>query len=131
MKKSRRGIVLICTAGLLLLALLLWPGIRSLGESRYSRRVEEDFFFLRLERLNTTIAEAFPLKAGDAIEVTITRISGELSVSIGQENREPIYTGRNPELGSFYVTVPEDGIYLLSVSGKQAEGSISFQIRHP
>ncbi len=116
------AILAVCLAGMLLLT--LWPS----NGSRYSRNVEENFFSLGMEQLNGTIAEPYALEKGDAIVVNVVRISGELAISIGQENREPIYEGRNPELGGFQVTVPEDGTYFLSVSGKHAEGSISFQI---
>lgn len=84
-----------------------------------------------MEQLNCTIKEPFSLKKGDTIDVNVVQISGELSVSIGKENEKPIYEGRNPELSSFRVTMPEDGKNSLSVSGNQAEGSISFQINTP
>lgn len=126
----RRGrmILLICSALLILSsAVLFLPGIWPSGESRYSRKVEEDLFSLGMERLNCTIAESFSLDAGDTIDVSVVRISGGLSVSIGVEDHEPIYTGTDP-VSSFRVTVPEGGDYLFSVTGKQAEGSVSFQI---
>lgn len=129
--KRNRNVIRICSAALVLVflpALTILPKIRPSAESRYSRKVEEDFFSLGMEQLNCTVAESFSLQAGDTIGVSIVHISGELLLSIGQENLEPIYTGRNPELGSFQVTIPEDGDYLISVSGKHAEGSISFQI---
>ena len=88
----------------------------------------ENLYSLELELLNDTLAETFPLLEGDAVEVSLTRLSGELTISIGQENREPVYEGRNPPLGSFRVTIPEDGDYIFSVGGKNAAGSVSFQI---
>lgn len=129
--RGNRNIIWICSAALVLaflLALMILPNIRPSAESKYSRRVEEDLFSLGMEQLNCTIAESFSLGEGDTIDVSIVHVSGELLLSIGQENREPVYTGRNPELGSFQVTIPEDGDYLISVSGKHAEGSVSFQI---
>ena len=42
------------------------------------------------ERLNRTIAEPFPLHKGDTIDVRVVRISGELTISIGEKDREPI-----------------------------------------
>lgn len=120
---------MLCAAALaLFLALGILPALRSSGGSRYSRNVEEDLFFLRMERLNCTIAEPFSLQAGDAIDVRIDQACGELALSIGREGQEPIYEGKNPELSAFRVTVPESGEYLLCVSGKRAAGSISFQI---
>ena len=107
---------------------MLLPWLLPTQESRYTRRVEEDFFSLGMEPLNCTIAEPFTLQKGDTIDVSVDRASGDLAITIGQEDRQPIYEGRNPQLGSFRVTVPEDGGYLLSVTGKQAQGNISFQI---
>ena len=122
-------IIGICSAVLVLaLALGTLPRTWVSGDSRYSRKVEESFFSLSMERLNCTIEEPFPMKKGDTIDVSIVRVSGELTIFIGEKGRKPIYEGKNPELSSFRVSIPEDGDYLLSVSGKQAEGSVSFQI---
>ena len=128
MKRNRKIIWICSTALVLFLVLLILPWLQSSKDSRYSRKVEDDLFSLGMERLNGTIVEPFSLKAGDTVDVNLVRISGDLSISIGQENHEPIYAGKNPELNFFRVTIPEDGEYLFSVSGKHAEGSISFQM---
>ena len=127
--KRKWTIIGLCAAALVLfLALVFLPRILPSNGSRYSRKVEEDFFSLDMERLNCTIEEPFSLKEGDSVDVSIVRVSGELTISIGKKGFEPIYEGRNPEPSSFRVTISEDGDYYLSVSGKHAEGSISFQI---
>lgn len=128
MKRNRIIIGLCVTALAVFLTLMVLPGALPSGGSRYSRQVEEDLFSLDTGRLNGTISEPFSLEEGDTIDVRIARISGDFSITIGRENRAPIYEGRNPELGFFRVTVPEDGEYCLSVSGKRAVGSISFHI---
>lgn len=127
---KRKGTIIgICSAALVLfLALGILPRLWLSNDSRYSRKVEEDLFSLGMERLNCTIEEPFSLKEGDSIGVSVVRVSGQLTISIGRQGQEPIYEGKNPELSSFRVSIPEDGDYLLSVSGKQAEGRISFQI---
>lgn len=127
--KRKWTIIGLCAAALVLfLALVFLPRILPSNGSRYSRKVEGDFFSLDMERLNYIIEEPFSLKEGDSVDVSIVRVSGELTISIGKKGFEPIYEGRNPELSSFRVTISENGDYYLSVSGKQAEGSISFQI---
>lgn len=127
--KKKISIHWICIAALVCcMALMIVPRIWLPDESRFSRKVEDDFFSLGMERLNDTLEETFSMRKGDTIDVSVTHVSGELSISIGQKNQTPIYEGRNPELGSFKVTIPEEGDYLISVSGKHAEGSISFQI---
>ena len=85
-------------------------------------------FSLEMEQLNCTVEEPFSLNKGDVIDVSIAHVSGELALFIGERDREPIYEGNNPKLNYFRVTIPKEGEYLLSVSGKQAKGSISFQI---
>ena len=125
----KRTIVGLCAAALVMFpALGFLPRILPSNGSRYRRKVEDDFFSPDMERLNRTIEKPFSLKEGDSVDVGIVRVSGELTISIGKKGFEPIYEGRNPELSSFRVTISEDGDYYLSVSGKQAEGSISFQI---
>ena len=122
-------IVGLCAAALVMFpALGFLPRILPSNGSRYSRKVEDDFFSPDMERLNRTIEKPFSLKEGDSVDVGIVRVSGELTISVGKKGFEPIYEGRNPELSSFRVTISEDGDYYLSVSGKHAEGSISFQI---
>ena len=128
MTQKRNLSWILCTVLVVLLTAMLLPWLLPTQESRYTRRVEEDFFSLGMEPLNCTIAELFRLHEGDTIDVSVDRASGDLAITIGQEDRQPIYEGRNPQLGSFRVTVPEDGGYLLSVTGKQAQGNISFQI---
>lgn len=127
-KRNQKGIWIGFAALVFLLAGMTLLRVMPSNESRFSRKVEDNFFSLDMERLNCTIAEPFSLKKADTIDVNVVHISGELSISIGQENQKPIYEGRNPELSSFRVTIPEDGNYSLSVSGKQAKGSISLQI---
>ncbi|MDD6018651.1 MAG: hypothetical protein PUC03_07190 [Clostridiales bacterium] len=120
-------IVGLCAAALVMFpALGFLPRILPSNGSRYSRKVEDDFFSPDMERLNCTIEKPFSLKEGDSVDVSIVRVSGELTISIGKKGFEPIYEGRNPEPSSFWVTISEDGDHYLSVSGKQAEGSISF-----
>lgn len=119
---------IVLTALVFFVTVFALPRLLSAGESRFRSRVGENLYSLELELLNDTLAETFPLLEGDAVEVSLTRLSGELTISIGQENREPVYEGRNPPLGSFRVTIPEDGDYIFSVGGKNAAGSVSFQI---
>ena len=128
MTQKRNLSWILCAVLVVLLTAMLLPWLLPTQESRYTRRVEEDLFSLGMEPLNCTIAEFFRLHQGDTIDVSVDRASGDLAITIGQEDRQPIYEGRNPQLGSFRATVPEDGGYLLSVTGKQAQGNISFQI---
>ena len=127
--RRKWNIVLICIAAVLLIsALIVLPNAISRDGSVYSRRVEEALFLLEMESLNCTVEETFYLQKGDTIDVSAADISGELSCYIGRENNTSIYEGRSPMPGAFRVTVPEDGDYIISVTGRNAKGNISFRI---
>lgn len=85
-------------------------------------------FSLGMESTNDTRKETFYLRQGDAIAVSVVYISGELEIAITDSSGNAIYEGNNPELDSFQVNIPKSDEYTISVTGKQAEGSISFQI---
>ena len=135
----RRPIALMIAGGaiaLLVLAVLFLP--RLFGGSTFSRQAEADFFAIEMKPLSSALEESYRLRRGDAIEVSLARTDGEVSITIGQKGQTPIYEGRNPALDSFLVTVPEDGDYIITVTGKAARGSITFRIlrttesaRHP
>ena len=135
----RRPIALMIAGGaiaLLVLAVLFLP--RLFGGSTFSRQAEADFFAIEMKPLSSALEESYRLRRGDAIEVSLARTDGEVSITIGQKGQTPIYEGRNPALTSFLVTVPEDGDYIITVTGKAARGSITFRIlrttesaRHP
>ncbi|MGN0160615.1 MAG: hypothetical protein ACI4AQ_04435 [Lachnospiraceae bacterium] len=128
--RRRKVILWISIVALILfMVLMIFSRVRLSGESRYSRKVDENFFSLGMEKLNCTLEESFYLEEGDFVDVSIGLISGEILISIGKVGESPIYEGRNPEPESFRVNITESGDYLISVTGKQAEGSISFQIK--
>lgn len=122
-------ITIICGAALIFtLIWIILPGIWSDLESRYACRVDENLFSLGMESMNDTRKETFSLRQGDSIAVSAVFISGELDISIIDSSGNVIYEGNNPELGSFQVNIPKSDEYLISVTGRQAKGSISFQI---
>lgn len=126
---NKRTALWVCVTALVFaMTLIALPRLLPDRSSRFSRRVGEDLFSLELERLNGTLEEAFSLGEGDSVEVAVTRVSGELALSIGQKNREPVYEGFNPPLPSFQVRIPEEGEYVFSVAGKNAAGSVSFRV---
>lgn len=112
-------------AAILLVSCLLLP-----RGSQVTRNTSDGRFSLGFAPLNHTETETFALEQGDAIEVSLVVVRGRLRIAIGQDGQEPIYEGTNTALRSFQVTVPEDGVYTITVAGRQAEGSLSFQI-HP
>lgn len=123
--------------GLILVSCLIVIGVLSvvytmfhLGQSKFSRQVDDNRFFVEFYPLNGELTESFSLREGDVIEVCIIRNKGQLKVVIGQQGKEPIYEG-NDFSGSFQVNVPEDGSYTITVSGKKADGSADFKMLSP
>ena len=128
MNRHQKIVCACVAAGILVAALALKPVLWPPRGSIYSSKADENSYSVGMEPLNSTLSHAFSLRKGDAIDVSVAHISGEVTITITQENQRPIYEGRNPDLGSFRVNIPEDGQYLLCVAGKQAEGSVSFAI---
>ena len=97
-------------------------------ESRCIVKTEDTLFSLGMESMNETKEKTYTLAQGDVIDVSVVYIAGELNISIADQNGNVIYKGHNPEIGSFGVNITENSEYTISVTGKQAEGSISFRI---
>ncbi|MGN0602371.1 MAG: hypothetical protein ACI4I2_00180 [Oscillospiraceae bacterium] len=97
------------------------------GRSEYSSVKNNGSWTVEFHPLNTTLEEEFILNSGDSIAVNSDIISGSIAVKIGKENSTPVYEGNSSELGYFEVTVHEDGVYIISLSGNRAEGEISFR----
>ena len=129
MKLSRKKAALIFAAAAAVIALaLLLPRVSGLTGSRFTKNVDDDSFTMKFYPLNGSQTETFAMNAGDAVEVVFDRTSGMLSASIGQAGKAPVYQGDDVSSGSFIVTAPDDGAYEITVTGRRAEGSVSFLI---
>lgn len=115
---------------LLTLVWLLLPRLRLPDAPGYTCRMEKDVFSLDMTAMNATEQSVFTLQGGDAIEVSVVHRSGELLMAITDSAGNAVYEGRNPELNGFQVNIRESGAYTVSVTGKQAEGSVSFRKRN-
>ena len=129
MKRSTR-ILAICGEALLLICLLwvvvlkLWPDT----ESRCTVKMEDDLFSIGMESMNESRSESFYLEEGMSVAIYVVHLDGELDISITDSKGTIVYEGHNPEMGSFQVNITEDDRYTMTVEGKRAKGSISFQI---
>lgn len=127
MKKVRRiGLILVsCLIAIGVLSVLYF--MFQLRQSKFSRQVDDNRFFVEFYPLNGELTESFPLRKGDVIETYIIINKGYLKIVIGQQRQEPIYEGSNFS-GSFQVNVPEDGYYTITVTGVKADGSTDFNM---
>ena len=129
MKKSTR-IAVICIEALLLIC-LLWVVVLKLWsdtESRCTVKVEDDLFSIGMESMNESRSESFQLEEGISVAVYVVHLDGELDIYITDSSGTVVYEGHNPEIGNFLVNITEDDRYTMTVEGKRAKGSISFQI---
>lgn len=111
---------------LLLCLLLLWTGC--VNDTRFSRTITQDRYFLKLMPLNDTMTESYSLKAGDAIAVTMEIESGKLDVWIAGENGDILYQGNGVQSGAFELVVSVDGTYTITVTGEQGRGTLNFEM---
>ena len=129
MKRSTR-IVVICGVTLPIIC-LLWivvPKLWTNTESRCTVKVEDDLFSIGMASMNESRSESFQLAEGISVAVYVVHLAGELDIYITDSSGTAVYEGHNPEIGSFLVNITEDDRYTMTVEGKQAKGSISFQI---
>ncbi len=124
MKHTRANAIL--AACLLTLLCVLLAGCGASGAFDGSRVSDESGFRMEYAALNREETAALQLAAGEEIQVILSHSAGSVDVTVGQEGKAPIYKGTAQENAEFLLTIPEEGIYQISVTGHQAKGKVSF-----
>ena len=127
MKIGWRIVLYTLAAVLMVLGVLVLTGAIGPGRSDVTVTQEDDLFSLGMSYMSGERSATFALEAGDAIDVTVVHISGDLRLCIAY-GEAVIYEGHNPEMGEFRVNILMDGEYTMTVSGRQADGSVSFRM---
>ena len=78
--------------------------------------------------LNCTKTHDIKLEKGTTINVVIKNKYGNLHIFVSNSNGEEIYKGDNPTSGKFSLEVPKTDTYKFSVTGSNANGSVSFKV---
>lgn len=91
-----------------------------------TRTSDEAGFWMVYRVLDKEESSDLKLSEGDQIQVSISHSAGYVDVMVGQDGEEPIYDGTWQENADFILTIPETGLYQITVTGHQAEGKISF-----
>lgn len=112
-------------AVLAVMGVLVLTGVLEPGKTDVTR--EDDLFSLGMSYMRGEQSATYSLSAGDAIEVTVVHISGDLRLRIAC-GEDAIYEGHNPEMGQFRVNILTEGEYTITVSGQRADGSVSFRM---
>ena len=129
MKIGWRIVLYALAAVLLVLGVLVLTGVMGPGRSDVTVTQEDDLFSLGMSYMSGERSATYNLAAGDAIDVTVVHISGDLRLRIAY-GEAVIYEGHNPEMGQFRVNILMDGAYTITVSGARADGSVSFHMLH-
>ena len=113
----------------LLIPLMLLPFLTGCGmrESEFSVVKNPESYTIEAVILNTTLSDTYELSAGDTIKVGMSVDSGEFEITIKSDG-DPVYEGNGAGLDDFTVNIPSDGVYTISVAGKDGQGSLSFEI---
>ena len=125
MKTGWRIVLYALAAVLLVLGVLVLSSVMGPGKSDVTR--EDDLFSVGMSYMSGEQSATYTLAAGDAIDVTVVHISGDLRLRIAY-GEAVIYEGHNPEMGDFRVNVLMDGEYTITVTGQRADGSVSFEM---
>lgn len=127
MKTGWRIVLYALAVVLMVMGVLVLAGVAGPGKSDVTVTQEEDLFSLGMSYMSGERSATFDLAAGDAIEVTVVHISGDLRLHIAC-GEDVIYEGHNPEMGEFRVNVRRNGAYTITVDGRRADGSVTFRV---
>lgn len=126
---GKRWIILAVCAVLVALALAAGWMMRQPEQSRFSRQVGANSYFMTFYPLNGSESEDFELKSGDSVDVRVVRNGGRVGLEIRRVDGEPAYVGSDVPTGTFSVRVPEDGVYRFTILGEDADGSVLLEIQ--
>ena len=90
-----------------------------------SRTGNENQLMMQYKVFNTTDTQEFELAAGDIVNFEVVSKSGSIDILLQKGEEEPVYEGTDILTSTFQVDINDSGRYILSVTGKNAKGSIS------
>lgn len=93
-----------------------------------SRLGNENQLIMEYNVFNTTDDQDLTLEAGDTVHAEIVAVRGSLSVKVQKGSEEPVYENNSITASvNFDIEIPESGIYTITITGKRAKGSVSFE----
>jgi hypothetical protein len=90
-----------------------------------SRTENESRLIMEYKVLNTTDSQTLELLEGDKVDFAIVSDSGKVGIVFQKEGSDPVYEGNDIPTSAFQVVISEAGSYTVSVTGKNAKGSVS------
>ncbi len=115
-------------AGVLLLTVFLLFAATACAKDVYKgvRKAEESRFYLNYSMFTGTDSHTLELKQGDVLKADLVAADGTLKVVVQKEGSAPVFEQEEVSTGYEEITIPEDGAYQITVTGKRAMGSVSF-----
>jgi hypothetical protein len=113
---------------LLVTALIVLLTAASCGKADFvgNEQANYDRWTVEYSTLNTTKTHEMELKAGTEMDVVLSNQTGALDVLVTDGEGNPLYKGNNMGAEIFSITIPADGNYHFSITGVEAQGSVSF-----
>ena len=122
--------VLFCLLAVLAAGLsvfLLVRGSQGSGAFRGSFVKNSDSYLLNAERMTGTDTHTLALQKGDVLQIHFALEKGSLKLTITAPDSTELYAGNGTEAEDFTVNIPADGVYIISVDGRQAAGTLHIQ----
>ena len=92
-----------------------------------SRVKNPDAYLLDIRRMNGTDQHSLALRQGDCLQIRFETEKGSLTMEITGPDGSEVYSGNGRETTDFTVTVPESGLYTITVQAQRAKGIIQIQ----
>ena len=94
-----------------------------------SRTGNSNEFMMNYKVFNKMDSQDMVVEEGDTIHAEIVVEGGSLSFKIQRDDEVPVYEGVDVSFSDeFDVEIEESGTYTVTVTGKKAEGSVSFTV---
>lgn len=94
-----------------------------------SRLGNDNEFVVNFNILNTTDSQELTVSSGEMIHVQIMVEGDSFSFKIQREDEEPIYEDEGGSFSDeFDVESEESGTYTVTITGKNAKGSVTFKV---
>lgn len=94
-----------------------------------SRTGNSNEFMMNYKVFNKMDSQDLVVEEGDTIHAEIIVEGGSLSFKIQRDDEVPVYEGVDVSVSDeFDVEIEESGTYTVTVTGKKAEGSVSFTV---
>lgn len=90
-----------------------------------SRTGNESQLIMQYKILNTTTSQELELTEGDIVLFDIVSQAGSIDIFLQKSEEEPIYKEHDIPTSVFQVEITDSGTYIVSVTGKNAKGSIN------